>query len=84
MLMALRKLVMGTQFFFAPNAKYQFYLLSVTQLCSSVLCIVSGTQDHTPPRVTLAEVAISFLCKIQPAVYIRIANFVFPLSGRWL
>ena len=37
--------------------------------------MVSGTRDNPPPRATLAEVTFSlFLSKIQPAVYIRIAN----------
>ena len=37
--------------------------------------MVSGTRDNLPPRATLAEVTFSlFLSKIQPAVYIRIAN----------
>ena len=37
--------------------------------------MVSGTRDNPPPRATLAEVTFSlFLSKLQPTVYIRIAN----------
>ena len=37
--------------------------------------MVSGTRDNPPHRATLAEVTFNlFLSKLQPTVYIRIAN----------
>lgn len=86
--MALRKLAMGAQLFFGPEREISILLV----VCDTVVFIrlrphlysLRYPRTHSPPA-TLAEVAfILFLCKIQPAVYIRIANSVFPLSGRWL
>ena len=37
--------------------------------------MISGTRDNPPPRVILAELTFHlFLWKIQPTVYMRIAN----------